>query len=81
MMFAFDCGSSPDRRGDAIATVRHHDDGTFQVTRAWIIDVEKQRFVSVLPERVACESPEGHDGERARYRESSGSAKTLTRAR
>lgn len=54
-MFGFECGSQPGKHGDAIAVVRYHRDGSFNVIRAWIIDAENRKFVSVPPAAIVCE--------------------------
>lgn len=54
-MFGFACGSREGTRGDAIAVVRYHRDGSFTVKRAWTIDPENRKFLAVPPQTVVCE--------------------------
>lgn len=57
-MFGLECGSEKGKRGDAIAVVRYRRDGSFEIKRAWLVDVVDRAFVVVPVHRVVCESIE-----------------------
>jgi hypothetical protein len=57
-MFGFECGSHQNKPGDAIAVVRHHRDGSFEVKRAWTIDLQHSKFVVVPSQAIVCEAIE-----------------------
>ena len=51
-MAGFECG------GNGIAVGHYRRDGSFDVKRAWRVDVQNRRFVAVPPDSVVCESLE-----------------------
>lgn len=55
LMFGFECGSEPGRRGDVIAVVKK---GTDDPVRAWRIDTVARQFHLIAPANVTCESIE-----------------------
>lgn len=57
-MFGFECGSNERKRGDVIAVVRYRRDGSFEVTRVWLLDPQTRTFIVVSAHRVMCESIE-----------------------
>lgn len=57
-MFGFECGSFEGGRGDVIAVVKSKAGGSFDVKRAWKVDVASLQFVRLDPRSAVCESLE-----------------------